>query len=480
MARISHLPVETLHLIFEATKQRLSTSSDQYAWVMQNRLARFARVCKHWHPIAERLLYQSVAIGLDLNHFQIYTRDHEPPPPTSPEYIAWFVQAMKKNSSQDDPICPASSIASDFLETIQLNQRLASLVTELKLRIPDEEVLGEQSHQFIKILAACPNVRRLKIIYHLPHPNMSATLMESLMLKETLVSFELQSETDDILWETPTLLRMMRKWREIEHVKAFSYSLSGYDEDGNSGSGVEDEDVELGCCPKLQSIDLDWGWYRPAFLRCRDLQTLLRMCPTGMKTFKAALAMDDGTLDVLEDCIRAWAPTLETLVLRRSWRHGPPTSITHLSDCVANLTQLKILVLESLILDPCVLSTLPRLTHLYVARASTEDRRGLLAAMDNFTMFTALRTLYIGNTGSTTNGPEVDRLHEQLDAIIKVRGLVELHEDADDGLEDLVLPEQRDDFFSHIRSLGVADNFKLHTCSSVMKEASLLSLSHRF
>lgn len=345
MACVFQLQVEILHLIFEAVKGPHSSDT----WVTNNRLARLARVCKHWLPIAKRLLYQSVAIGFDLNYIQVYARDHEPPPFTDPGYSAWLVEMMGKAFAHDDVVRPASSIVSGFLETIQKNQMIAAFVTELTLRIPNDDRPQDDSHQFIKILAACPNVRRLKIIHRKPNPNMSTILMESLMSKKTLIAFELEGlegVAGRILWETSALLRMMGKWREIEHVNAFSYTLSQYIEDGGSGDKKEEEDVELGCCPKLQSIDLDRGWQ--TLLRCRDLRTLLRMCPTGMKTFKAALAMDDGTLDVLEDCIRAWAPTLETLVLRKSRLSGSPTSAARLSDCVANLTNLKVLVFEPL------------------------------------------------------------------------------------------------------------------------------------
>lgn len=156
------------------------------------------------------------------------------------------------------------------------------------------------------------------------------------------------------------------------------------------------------------------------------------MSPRGLITFKAPLAMDDGTLDVLGDCVRAWAPTLEMIVLRTSERCESPTVPARLSESVGSLTKLKVLVLENLILEPRILSILPNLMHLCVAWPSMKDKRDLLFAMSKVRTFPALRTLHIGEVESADyDDEEEQKLEALMEVIIKIRGIRLLDEDAD-------------------------------------------------
>lgn len=156
------------------------------------------------------------------------------------------------------------------------------------------------------------------------------------------------------------------------------------------------------------------------------------MCPRGLITFKAPLAMDDGTLDVLGDCVRAWAPTLEMIVLRTSERCDSPTVPARLSDSVGNLSRLKVLVLENLILEPRILSILPNLMHLCVAWPSIKDKTDLLLAMSKARTFPALQTLHTGEAESADyDYVEEQRLDALMEVIIKIRGIRLLDEDAD-------------------------------------------------
>lgn len=444
MSSVSRLPVEVLGEIFQAAKHPHPFDT----WLPQCRLARLTRVCKHWRPIAERLLYESVAIGSDLDYTHVHTRDHEAPSSTavfpalaSPEYYDWLADMMEKSRAYTGPVRHASFIIRHFLETVQEHRRLAAIVTELQLLLPNEDKPEEESHKLVEILIACPNLRHMKIIIGSSfHPNAGKMLIEPIMSKEKLVSFELVSvdptgEGWETLWNLPTILRMMRKWRHIEHVQTSHNTLPSTDPDDEDDEDNEDDDSDPGCCPTLQTIDFGRSWnanIKPAMLRSRDIRNLLRMCPLGLITFKAPLAMDDGTLDVLGDCVRAWAPTLEMIVLRTSERCDSPTVPARLSESVGNLTRLKVLVLENLILEPRILSMLPNLMHLCVAWPSMKDKRDLLFAMSKARTFPALRTLHIGEVESADyDDEEEQKLEALMEVIIKIRGIRLLDEDAD-------------------------------------------------
>lgn len=398
MTGVSQLPVEVLYHIFELSKKPRPYNM----YIPQRRLSPLIRVCKHWKPIAERLLYQSVAIGSDLlphDNWSEYDRIR----------TSW---TLERTRAQDGPICLASVIVARFLETIEKNQRLAAIVAELQLLIPADGAPEEQTQRFSKILTTCPNVKHLKIITLSTHPNAGSILLEALLLKESLVSFKLDTlycaRIADPLWKASDVLRMMRKWRQIEHVQASPDTLNYHCPDDEEET---EEGVELGCCPKLQTFALGLNDCRRALFRSRDLQDLLNMCPAGIRIFKASLTMDAGTLEALGDCIRAWAPTLENLNLRGSLV-DETTSSPPLSDSVAGLTRLKILALETLVLDPCVLSTLPNLTGLCISSLVGRYRRRLLLVMNDPRMFSALRTFHIRVCGSTPLDQEEDRLYD--------------------------------------------------------------------
>lgn len=412
------------------------------------------RVCKHWQPIAERLLYQSVGLGSDVDFAEIYAMR------ASPEVCFWLVMndAYMETLAGSGPIFYASYVVDRFLETIRKNRRLAAIVAELHLLLPDKSKPEVETRKFAKILSVCRTVKQVTIVYESFHRNAGKILYGPLMSMRSLVSFTLAHYKEDVdhdtlcktprIWKTPAVLRLMRGWSQIEHVRISPFTTSRRKQKDEEVDGRE---AKQGCCPRLQTIDLGWGQKLPAILHNRDLQNLLHMCPTGVVTFRASLIMDDDTLDVLGNCIRAWAPTLETLVLRKCRQRKWP-----LSACVANHHKLKVLALESLIfkLDPCILSSLPNLTDLRMTWVSNAERRDMLLAMHNLDMFPAFRTLYIGEANSIIHGHEED---ESLDELLKsVRGLVYLHDDTDDELN-----ERLSAFF--IMAINSMNHFRTHT-----------------
>lgn len=123
------------------------------------------------------------------------------------------------------------------------------------------------------------------------------------------------------------------------------------------------------------------------------------MCPAGIKIFRAPLAIDDGMHAALQACLRAWAPTLETLDLRGSccYDASAPASISG-SDGVAGLSKLTVLALQTLNMDLHALSTLPNLTVLTVERSSLSECRAMLSALKDFNKFPALRHVSMTRT----------------------------------------------------------------------------------
>lgn len=145
------------------------------------------RVCKHWQPIAERLLYQSVGLGSDVDFAEMYAMR------ASPEVCFWLVMndAYMETLAGSGPILYASYVVDRFLETIRMNRRLAAIVAELHLLPPDKSKPEVETRKFAKILSVCRTVKQVTIVYESFHRNAGKILCEPLMSTRSLVSFTL-------------------------------------------------------------------------------------------------------------------------------------------------------------------------------------------------------------------------------------------------------------------------------------------------
>lgn len=381
--------MEVLNQIFDLVKQSL----EDHTFLPQFPLTPLIRVCKSWRPVAERLLYESISIG---SHFFKYTDFYYADVVRSLDMSGHELSFKDKlkglaslNTTYEQIAKPKVRCASVFvqqlLETLENSKRLVDIVKELRIISIDESV--EKSHNHALVLAACPNVLHVEIRYGSFNLLARKIIVNSLETR-SLVSLKVCCfREDEGLLEVSTLLRLMTNWPDIELVQISPYALLYNDPEDDVG------DVEPGCCSKLEVFDMQRS---PAVLRPCDLRNFLRMCPAGIKIFRAPLAIDGGMHAVLQACLHAWAPTLETLDLRGSCCYDAPAPASILGlDGVAGLSKLTVLALQTLNMDSHALSTLPNLAELTVEQSSLSECRAMIFALKDFRNFPALRHIYM-------------------------------------------------------------------------------------
>jgi len=409
----SRVPVEVLNQIFELVKQPL----EDHTFLPQFPLTPLILVCKSWHPVAERLLYESIAIGSHFFKFtDFYYADVAQSLDNSGHKLGFkaLLKGLAAVNASHEQIAkpkgrPASVFVQQLLETLENNGRLAGIVKELRILSQVEKDNKSLNHAMV--LAACPNISHVEIRYESFSLLARDILVDSLKTK-SLISFKLCCLLNNkSLLEVPTFLRIMANWRDIKHVQISPYGLL------HSAPEDNDDDVEPGCCSQVQVFDIERS---TAMLRSRDLRNLLRMCPAGIKVFKASLTMDNGMHAVLQPCLRAWAPTLEIVDLRGSWRYDSP-SPAPISDDVAKLSKLTVLALSTFIMDPHALSILPNLTEFTVEQTSLSECKIMLLALKDFKKFPALQSVYLMR-GQYTDDPEEVELLKMSDEVSCIRG----------------------------------------------------------
>lgn len=178
------LPVEILEVIMEYFTSEYSDTNEagDYKYLPQWYLTPVLRVSKTWNMLAEKRLYQRIAIGMNFSRARKpRTRDRTNPNPESLPLQRYQF----------------SRVAKGLLTTLSAHPHLASLVEELRLGIKDSQhsEAPEWTETHARLIQVCQNLKHVDIQgFALTKRDV---LVEALSLKEkanSLASFHINSQ----------------------------------------------------------------------------------------------------------------------------------------------------------------------------------------------------------------------------------------------------------------------------------------------
>lgn len=378
----SALPVEILESIIEEIilhyKDAPSSMSRGIKFLPQWYLTPLLRVCKLWHVVSERFLYQSISVG------RKFTRGK-----TRRIGGRWEVLPPREGSE----------IAKELLEALLANPRLPALIEELQLGVE-----GASSFRSVgwtqtnaRILHICTNLKQVKIRGF--HPSQMDALTEVLKEK-SLVSFCISPrdiDAPDLMSPdfrdgvSLKLLELMQGWPKIQAI-----NIEGFPKFRERGQLSDDlASGASNCCPELREIIFTDG-----FLRDGHLDGLRSACSGVTKLMVPVYRTSDSdaVLDALCGCLRAWSPTLECFRLH-IWTLDLP--YRPLSQVLSSLWRLEELQIHKFEVDFDAISNLPQLKRLRYTSIFADEALGRLASqLENPVKFPALRHIATYANGS--------------------------------------------------------------------------------
>ncbi|KAH8112884.1 hypothetical protein DFH11DRAFT_389161 [Phellopilus nigrolimitatus] len=319
------LPPEVLDMIFKLvgivkTERHTSTRRPE------TMLVPLLRVCRTWHPVAERRLYRSISIDKDI----------------FAEKCAMLV------------LSTGERIAQKLLETLE-NARIAALVHELSLATFNFYDDWNVTRLHIELISACPNLAHIHIRGY--NDDLRGELKEVLMEKKTLVSltisdYSLKSYPSEYLCDTAELFGMMAHWPKLEKLSFTGLTLRGSDcsEQSPAPSGV--------ICPQLREFD------SCGTLDKRDMDTLHAVSGRRLETFYAFIEDTEHARVALLRCLAVWAPCLTSVDLDVMYCSKITEPDRSIAAAFPALRSLKHLRLETGCVRPATLLELPALETL--------------------------------------------------------------------------------------------------------------------
>lgn len=348
------LPIEVVELIIEdfiSEHARKIPTLWPPIFLPQWYLTPLLRVCRSWHAVSEKYLYQTVAVG---NHFHNLT-------PVIKGESFYARRTRLRNLQMTQPRRNGYKIAEDLLATLAMNSRLASLVKTLWLGLEAVDDPGQSEPALdriyrkwtqtnISIIRLCPNVNEVEIRGFATGKRVS---LLSVLKEKSLASFfisprNLSGGSHSRLY-SKHLFDLMQKWPNLR-------SITAHYVDQEPRPTINASQV-VSRCPELREVIFK------GFVLCHDeLKVLCTMC-SGVTRFEiSACGHDYKSLDALCDCLRAWSSTLEYFSLCMEPRNQP--SYQPLCQALSSLNGLRELVLLNMRLDMDALSELPRLEHI--------------------------------------------------------------------------------------------------------------------
>lgn len=349
----SSLPTEVLESIIDDFILEYAHTARVRAFLPRWYLIPLLRVCRLWHAVTEKYLYQSVAVGSNM---------HNQGPVVEGE-TRYDRSVRIHNLQMTHPKRSGHKIAEDLLRTLAMSTRLASLVKTLWLGLEPIDYPGRTDFSFyrewtrtnISILQLCPNINRLEIRGF--DQGMSDSLL-SVLKDKSLASF-LISPIDLSLGGSTNPLSMselfdvMQKWPSLRSITTdLCFGLR------DQGDRPTFDAVQVAhCCPELREITFIG---HPLF--DNDLKVLVTMCSGVSRLEVSVLGRDYESLDALCDCLRVWSSTLEYLSLNL---HSLALPLYQpLSEVLSTLSGLRELVLLNMRLEVDAISDLPQLERL--------------------------------------------------------------------------------------------------------------------
>ncbi|KAI0086556.1 hypothetical protein BDY19DRAFT_995846 [Irpex rosettiformis] len=355
-------PIQDDYLSIQSARTEKGTvlKDGQLVCRPKSALLPFLRVCKGWKPIAERRLYQSIAIG---------TTHHR----------------SRKSA------VPLLS------RTLKGNPYLAGLVRQLRMLENSSQKSPDQYLAHAAIVSACTQLSHLtllgfatskKVLNVLRTSIIGLTSLRTLVLVQH-IEWAAFDKTHFGLCSTADILQWMSRWRDIQHVVVLANAKlppswkNGQSSDlclatnkqrrnhglrksaaasnGGSSSEASSSSQQLLSFPRLRTF----SFYQPSISESA-LQTLKTAAPslTTLRIDFASIPMH-----ILCECLATWAPTLHTLLLR----HAADTAFdSQIENALGQLMNLRYLHTTANLVPPQILHHLLALEDLqYLVREVT-------------------------------------------------------------------------------------------------------------
>lgn len=435
------LPVEILEDIMVAFASQYSDMNEigDYKYLPRWYLAPLLRICKAWNGVAEKRLYQRIAIGMNFSH----TR--RPRTGRKTHHVPKVICESRNRFSQ---------VAKGLLATLSTHPHLATLVEELRLGIKDANhtEAPEWTETHARLIQMCPNLKHVDIRGFAFTKR--AVLVNALGLKEkshSPVSFRISQHG---LSGARLLYRSLEVRESIGRIDVLLNRASFHPATGTFdavGLPVDERDIErppqqsfaglvgnqfslddlLDILPERWALDVAWPstsslsdsrgaigfplsheimaqyhgrdinftgrWLRRANLKLLQAITThssVRRLDIGIWE----LSSDDHALEALCECLHAWARTVESVRLYLyTARHSAYQLLLETFCSLRVLEELE-LHIHGQHLYFNGIAGLPQLERLYVAqkdKMTEEDMYDLSQCLQDLRKFPALRQLEI-------------------------------------------------------------------------------------
>lgn len=364
---ICSLPVETLEAIIKAfisnyREEDLDNVECKFVPYWQHNLTPLLRVCKSWHGVSERLLYERVSVGKNI-------------PQTIPRRSHEFSRTRRGNIETYAVLVPLGSgpprrrgeeIVEQLQVTLSTNARIAELLKDLQISIARTPGGGslELARKCTLMLQAYPNVQGIDL--HNFHPSEIDALTEALKAKPLVrLYLTLTGNGHQSAYRPFRLLELMQGWPRLRTIVVDA----SYASHRSLGSGMQplaewngpdalDAPGVSSCCPDLIIIHLK------GFTLSHGILESLRVMASKVEYLNIqteSWSSDPVQLDALCRCIHAWSATLEHLHLYSKKGRSPYRPF---GEAVSTLERLQTLEINISFLDYGVISDLPKLTLL--------------------------------------------------------------------------------------------------------------------
>ncbi|KLO06682.1 hypothetical protein SCHPADRAFT_910137 [Schizopora paradoxa] len=250
-------------------------------FVPNSRLQPLLLVCKNWHGVAERRLYFSVSLGND--------------------------RTVKGRNGEKREI-KGKDICRKFCETVKSNERVASLVRELRLGCQD--IQPEESELHIRIIRNCKNVERVDIqgCDFSQLDDLKAALAERNLVSLSLSGASLRLLTSQDhnegrpMLALPEVLNLLPNWPRLE---LFTMVMCDPRRDNIYQQLESPSDLNKNACPALRRISVLESNFFSTHLRF-----LAHIAP-NLEDIAIFIGIDCGP--VFKECLEVWSPSIKNL-----------------------------------------------------------------------------------------------------------------------------------------------------------------------
>ncbi|KLO09099.1 hypothetical protein SCHPADRAFT_580589 [Schizopora paradoxa] len=282
---------EVLDRIFELCERQHRQMPHWPVFSPKSRLQPLLLVCKKWHSVAERRLYTSVSLGSD---------------------------RTVKDRNGKKMMIKGKDVCRRFLETVQNNAPIASIVRELRMgSLRNLAQDGEESQMHIRLIAVCKNVEKISL--YGCDPSALDKMVETLVNTDLLTLEFTSEQLGGYLgyeWFVPsprTLVDLLCRWPRLQKMRV---KMTG----GEFDVSLPKVPVIPGFCVALKEVDA-----RDSTFDAAQLSRLLDLSP----------ALEDLSITVEKDCgpvlrrsIQAWSSSLKACTFSSHRNHSPRTIAT--------------------------------------------------------------------------------------------------------------------------------------------------------